>query len=32
MALSCTIFELLDIEEYRDLESSLSVVGSDTIR
>jgi len=28
MALSCTIFELCNVDEYRDLERSLKVIGS----
>ena len=32
VALSCNIFKLFDVEEFRDLEGSLRVIGIDTIR
>jgi len=32
LVLSCTILELLDIEEYCDLEGPLKVIGNDTIQ
>jgi len=32
IALSCTIFQLFDVEECRDLEGSFKVIGNDIIR